>query len=92
MKRLALSLLAAAVLAMPLMAQAADAPKPLKAVAQIQGLQPLPDHVLAQIRGQGWADVLAALASCGGSCNVQHVSQVNNNPNGSNVSTITQSN
>jgi hypothetical protein len=92
MKRFATYILAASVLATPLVVQAADAPKPFKAVAHIQGLQPLPDHVLAQIRGQGWADVLAALASCGGSCNVQHVSQVNNNPNGSNVSTITQGN
>jgi hypothetical protein len=80
MKRLATYILAASFLAT------------LKAVANIPGLQPLPDHVLAQIRGQGWADVLAALASCGGSCNIQHVSQVNTNPNGSNVSTITQSN
>jgi hypothetical protein len=92
MKRLATYILAVSFLATPFLAQAGEAPKPLKAVAHIQGLQPLPDHVLAQIRGQGWADVLAALASCGGSCNIQHVSQVNTNPNGSNVSSITQSN
>jgi hypothetical protein len=92
MKRVATYILAASVLATPFLAQAGETPKPLKAVAHIQGLQPLPDHVLAQIRGQGWADVLAALASCGGSCNIQHVSQVNNNPNGSNVSVINQSN
>lgn len=92
MKRFATFFLAALFLATPFVVQAGETPQPLKAVAQIKGLQPLPDYVLAQIRGQGWADLLAALASCGGSCNIQHVSQVNNNPNGSNVSVINQSN
>jgi hypothetical protein len=93
MKRLALYIVAASFLATPLLVQAGEAPTPLKAVAQIKGLTPLSDQALAQIRGQGWADVLAAaLASCGGSCNVQHVSQISNNPNSSNASVINQSN
>jgi hypothetical protein len=94
MKGLTTFVLAASLLSAPLLVQAGEAPKPLRAVAQIQGLTPLPDATLAQIRGQGWADVLAAaLAACGGGCtaNVQQVSQFNSNPNGSNVSMISQS-
>jgi hypothetical protein len=91
MQRLPMSILTAFLLATPFMAQAGELPQPLKAVVQIPGLQPLSDQALAQIRGQGWADVLAALASCGGSCNIQHVHQVNTNPTGSNVSVIHQS-
>jgi hypothetical protein len=99
MKRLATFILAAAVLATPLMVQAGDAPPPLRAVAQIKDLTPLSGQALAQIRGQGWADIVvslttsadtSAMASCSGSCNVQHVSQYNSSATGSNVSVIRQ--
>ena len=86
--------LAASVLATTFPAAAAD-PKPappLRAMAALPTVAPLSDGQLAQIRGQGWADTLAALiASCGGSCNIQSVRQVNTDPNGSNVSVIQQS-
>jgi hypothetical protein len=99
MTRLTRFILAAAILATPLVAQAGDASPPLRAVAQIQGLAPLSDQALAQIRGQGGIDIVvsyatsattATMASCSGTCNVQHVSQVNSSPTGSNVVVIRQ--
>jgi hypothetical protein len=93
MRRFALYIVAASFLATPLLVHAGDTPTPLKAVAQIKGLQPLADQTLAQIRGQGWEDVVAAaVAGCSGSCNVQHVSQFSSDPNSSNVVVIRQSN
>jgi hypothetical protein len=97
MKRLATYVMAAAVLATPLMVQAEGAPAPLRAVAQIKDLRPLSGQALAQIRAQGWVEVVSAvLVSCSGSCsgeytsNVQHVSQYNSSATGSNVSVIRQ--